>query len=494
MQKEEEGMQSQTTSLRAMRRVVDHLHLRGATTFLRGDGSAAVSSLDPLMPLLPRSLSRTALRAQLDAKFWTSYLPGGRTSTTSRVNFIEAAPLVPTLRHLASQDETARAALDACAFIVVGRLESNKVLLQHGWALYGRALCEVNRALQHPVKSHTDGTLAACRLLSFFEALRGGDNSDTISTQGPAWGRHVDGTVTLLDHRGPEKHNEIHSHALFLEARMAAVIAGVVNRKGAALSSGSWRTVPWQGSERTLTDKLFDVFADVTHRVQEQDEFNHRFIHVSRNNIASFTRQGRDLLRRCTKTGLSLCMWEEKAIRRCAEATQYQQQNTSAMPGLEEVVMSHGFGFFELVMQYCIACTLHYTRTWLLLRRLTSQCSVLDPGIHPIPSPERYAAIITQHCSHYFEPDGGLLGAQQAFIPMGIALHYYAATGQVDSPEMDELIRVLDGYKLASLTGDFLRSAATSDPVPESIQGDVFDLVDHVRIATHFFRPEEGVA
>ncbi|TKA80739.1 hypothetical protein B0A55_02702 [Friedmanniomyces simplex] len=166
------------------------------------------------------------------------------------------------------------------------------------------------------------------------------------------------------------------------------------------------------------------------------------------------------------ETGTSLREWEERALKRCGEAA--QQQKTLVPPSLVGVFKNHGFGYFHLVMQY-----------WLV-----------DPEetrYPQIPDPQPYAASIAQNCSHYFESDAGLLGAQCASTPMGGALHYYAATGQHDSLEMVEMRRVFREYKLASFTSEFLRSAATANPVPLGMQGDVRNKTEHVRIAANWF-------
>ncbi|KAK3073827.1 hypothetical protein LTR53_004234 [Teratosphaeriaceae sp. CCFEE 6253] len=471
-------------------------------TALPGPSSAnddTPSSFVPLPPLdLRQSLDRTAVRHQVEGEFWAAYLPGGRYFSRSSANLVVAAPTTPTLRFLASQDDTVRFALDACTFMTLGRLRGDESLSRQGKVFYGVALRGTNRALQHPIHARADGTLAACRLLSMCEIFRGGDSGQAISTQGSAWQSHAEGIVRVLEFRGPRAHVTEHGHALFQAARLNCAIAGLTARRSAALSSARWLTLPWSGMARTLTDELVDVLVSVTCRLQEQEDFLESSADVSRKDAGSFAQRGQAVLRLCMQTSDSLMLWEAKALSRCTTPAHLKEPDPPR--DLEAVCKLHGFGFFHLVMQYWAACIIHYSRTWLLCRRIgPTPPHPTNPGTRagtcptPIPDPQRYSAAIARNCSHYFEPPsaigpgGGLLGAQAAAFPMGGALHYYAATGQIGSAEMGELRRVLRGGRLAGFTSGFLRSLATADPVPAGIRGDVSDKQAHSRIAANYF-------
>ncbi|KAK5697059.1 ccr4 associated factor [Elasticomyces elasticus] len=285
-----------------------------------------------------------------------------------------------------------------------------------------------------------------------YEMFRGLDGSPPVSTQSNDWHHHIDGIAKVLELRGPEMHTSDHSRALFLDAR----ITGIKKRRAAALSSGKWRDVPWKHCPRDLRDELMDVYADLAQQLEEQDDFAQRSVMKARSDEpALLSKQAEEIFQRCMETGASLLRWESHALRRCAEAS----ESTSISPHLEDNCCAHGFGFFHLVMQYWAACIIGYSRVRALADKLTG-------GGTQVPDPGTFASAIARYCSRYFEPESGLLGPRGATVPMGVALQYYIATGQEDSPGMEEMSRVFRECKLAFMTCEWLRSAEAADPVP----------------------------
>lgn len=67
---------------------------------------------------------------------------------------------------------------------------------------------------------------------------------------------------------------------------------------------------------------------------------------------------------------------------------------------------------------------------------------------------------------------------------MGAALHYYAATGAVESEEIKQLQRLLLDAKLGDVTGRFLRSMANST---DSAKGDPRNKEEHKKIAASWY-------
>ena len=461
---------------------------------------------------IQQPFSHAALKAGIVGEFWAAYLGSGQSQLRTSINLVIAAPLIPTLQHFAGQDEVAGYALDACAFMTVGRLRGDEVLLQQGKTLYGVAVrttsivlsvelladnwdCEqlrnANRALQHPLQARTDGTLAACRLLGMCEIFRGRDHGQAVSTQGTGWQQHLDGTVKLLEFRGPEEHADEHGHELFLGARVGCAVAGLTNRKAAQLSSAKWRSLPWRSMSRTLTDEVVDIFVALTYRLQEQDEVFACLSNTGAHGTASLLENGLAVLYRCVQTSASLQLWEAKALKICIETGHYRDALQPA--GLRDVVQNHGLGFYHLVMRYWVACMMLYSGTWLLFRRLAQLAPPKDPsgtgGLSAprLPDPQQFASHLAMNVNYFFESGSGLLGAQYAAVPMGAALHYYAATGQLDSPEMKEMKRVFQEYRLAGFTSEFLTSIATSDKL-KSMKGNVRNKQEHVKMAASWFR------
>lgn len=69
-------------------------------------------------------------------------------------------------------------------------------------------------------------------------------------------------------------------------------------------------------------------------------------------------------------------------------------------------------------------------------------------------------------------------------FPMGAALHYYAATGGMESPEMDLMRMILNDRGRAGVTNMFLRSIAN---IGDRVKGDPRQRDQHVRMASSWF-------
>jgi hypothetical protein len=106
------------------------------------------------------------------------------------------------------------------------------------------------------------------------------------------------------------------------------------------------------------------------------------------------------------------------------------------------------------------------------------------PDIPEWMNPRLMASNIVSSAPHYFEPNAGFWGAQAASFPIGSALHYYAATGGVESEEMNQLRRLLDRAKLGGVTGNFLKSIAN---IADSAKGDPRKNEEHTKMATSWY-------
>ena len=226
----------------------------------------------------------------------------------------------------------------------------------------------------------------------------------------------------------------------------------------------------------------------VAHLLQAQDTLLDGLVDPSvLRDTAGIGVRFRDMFLRSKQIADSLEVWEQKAIRLSS-----QMSGASAATGtLEDNCMRHGYEFFNTIMRYWFICMILTSRTWLLFRRISqiippSAFTSAPGGLPGVPDPQRFAANIARNCHHYFDAEAGLWGAQNASLSMGGALHYYAATGQFDSPGMTELRRVLREYKGAQFTVGFLKSMA-ADPAPEGLKGDTSVPQEHIRMAANWF-------
>ena len=101
----------------------------------------------------------------------------------------------------------------------VGRLHKDWDLVYKSRSKYVDGLAHLQRALNSPSTRLSDETLAACMALSFYELSDGPQAADEN-----AYGTHYNGSMMLLQMRGPEAYGEsVLGHALFLALRMQIV-------------------------------------------------------------------------------------------------------------------------------------------------------------------------------------------------------------------------------------------------------------------------------
>ena len=319
--------------------------------------------------------------------------------------------------------------------------------------------------------------------------------SGGISSQGADWHKHVEGTCRIVELRGPAKHVSEHGHALFEDARLLAVIAGMTRRKSNFFTETAWHTIPWTSSPRSLHDKLVDVMITLPRLLQSQDDLTQilESIETDKDRFEGLT-EGQKHLARCIRIEESLREWERTAVQICLEQSVNPATNFTGPVTLLDVCKNHGYGFFNVCMQFWVATLLLYATTWISYRKVMlaiqpDQIPSLPtwmrlPDIPEWMNPRPLASNIAACAPHYFSPNAGFWGAQCASLPVGAALHYYAATGGSDSEEMAQLRRLFDQANLGEVTSNFLKSIANTG---NSAQGDPSKSQDHQRMATSWY-------
>jgi len=437
-----------------------------------------------LSPLGHASLHITDVRQQLDSAFWQAYLPSGESASASAITFDIVGTWIPTVRHLADQDSNTRLALDSCMLMAMGRTQGNSGYVRQGMALYGRALRDTNRALQHEATARTVGTLAACKLLAMCEVHRA-DVGGCVSTQGTDWQRHIKGVGRLLQLRGPNGYAESHGFMLFIDARTSMALAGITRRRSVFLSAPNWLQLPWHGRARprSLRDELIDLMLAVATLLEQLESYACALEDTPFANQAPWE----TIVDQALAIAGLMSAWEKKALTRAA--CDSQQGESSGGKGLNEQCGSHGFGFFYLVMQYWAVCLIHSARCWMLIRTAGPVILQLNRLASELPSPQSYAVNIAEQANRYFLLNTGMLGPQSASFPMGVALHYLAATGQEQSAPMQTIRRLLHDNERARSTSTFLRSMA-ADPAPPAVTGDAALPDQHAKMAANWFRQQ----
>ncbi|KAK0256094.1 hypothetical protein LTS09_009024 [Friedmanniomyces endolithicus] len=466
-------------------------HSTGSSSTSRANSSILETS-DPGPQTAPtaayqRSLDRTILEIEIDEIFWTTYMPTNDPGRSSIIDGVVSLPWVPTVRALAGRESTTRLALDACGFLAIGNWREDGRLLQQGLMLYSQALHEANKALRNPVRAQSDDVLATVRILGMCEMFRGdGAREAKVTSQGTDWLRHVEGTEKLLEWRGPESCSAEHGHALFVDCRIYAAVSGMTRRRSSLLSTARWASIPWAISRRTIQDKLMDLMIVIGGLLNLHDNLKSP---SSDCNISALQQQCREIMTYTVHLNHQLQAWQQSVLELCVGSGDLAA--AAPLATLADVCMNHGYGFFQLIMQYwSIHLVLHST-TWLMLRWM-AQSDIPSTTLaefvraNPTPDPQPYAACIANHCHHYFRPEAGFYGTQHASWPMAATFHYYAATGQTDSPEFQTIRRVLRGMKSARFTSAFLVSIA-NHPAPPQLKGDARNTQELVEMAKHWW-------
>ncbi|KAF2172354.1 hypothetical protein M409DRAFT_50068 [Zasmidium cellare ATCC 36951] len=437
-----------------------------------------------------RSFSRTALEIQVVDQFWKIYLPRDDPNTVY-IGAIVKAPWKRAVQAICLQDRWVLIALQACAFMSLGRLQRNRHYVQYGRQLYGRALRETNNAIRDPARAQSDGTLASCKLLGMYESFRL-EEDGRPSTQGNDWRQHVEGTCRIVELRGPEMAASDYGHDLYTDARFAATSSGITQKRPANFfSSSAWTTVPWTKHSKTLRDELLDLMAGLPGILHQQEALYAEVSNATDGaTMTKVIKDGVDVLKQCISLGARLQTWEEKTMDLAREARGENENDTLT---LFHISKDHGFAFFHLITQFWTVCLILHGPTWLTYWKLlhvaqsTTFPATKDLSQIDIPfwmNPQPFASNISHQASHFFSEEAGLWGSSTASFPMGAALHYYAATGGFKTPEMRMLKAALGSSPKANMVSGFLRSMASS-AAPQG--GDPKIPVQHEKMATSWF-------
>ena len=286
-----------------------------------------------------------------------------------------------------------------------------------------------------------------------------------------------------------------HGHSLFEDARVLAVIAGITRRRPNFFTTAAWHTIPWQSSPRNGYDKLIDIMITLPQVLQSQDALSQKLTNLEtyEDRFTALT-EGQDHIHRCIRIGEALREWEQDTLLACLDQSSVSSQNYAGPVTVLEICKNHGYGFFHVCMQFWVASLIVYATTWVSYRNITlairpDQVPSLPawmrlPDIPEYMNTRLIASNIVACVPHYFEETAGFWGPQCATFPMGTALHYYAATGGLDSEEMNQLRRLLDRAKVGDVACNFLKSIANT---ADSVKGDPTKPQEHKKMATSWY-------
>ena len=246
--------------------------------------------------------------------------------------------------------------------------------------------------------------------------------------------------------------------------------------------------IPWESSPRNLSDELCDLMIVVPGLLQRQDVLCQKITNMETySDRYVIVTEGQEYINRCINLGRAFHEWEQKALQTCVQRFTVASTSPAGPLTLLDICRDCGYGFFNTIMYYWVGCVILYSTTWVVYRSIGSavrpeQSPSLPtwlrlPEIPQWMNPRHMAANVVTCAPHFFAPEAGFWGAQSASFPVGVALHYYAATGGMDAEAMDRLRELLADASRGRVAGDFLRSlaydsdAAKRDPRDRQLHG-----------------------
>ncbi|KAL8676650.1 MAG: hypothetical protein Q9186_006849 [Xanthomendoza sp. 1 TL-2023] len=383
----------------------------------RGDATAVVArwpvAKSPPLRFLPDELNRTAFEAQSVGIFWNLYYPASErfVPRTYRVG-IDYRNWITAVQKLDLNDTALRSALLAFCLARIGTSHNDQAVSQQGLKLYGTALKEMNRALRDNKRVQTDEILAAGKLMAGYEVLK-----------------------TLL------------------------IITAIVSRKPNFFATLQWRTLPFEGKTKDVSNGLHDIMATLPGLLEEFD-----LIRVCPDETTAHERR-LELFRQCRATDESLRRWYADLSSRLPKPL----PSVIRSPAEQEGTLDQDCFPFE-VSDHILAITLAlYWTTCLLLHGLIHMLfdALRLSGLTSMPKelpdhidPHRFAISITRSIGYFIRPEMGIWGVQLISYPLGVALMYCLTSDDADVKEERRQL----GIKIAAMSdmglslGTFLTS------------------------------------
>ncbi|KAL2204887.1 hypothetical protein CC79DRAFT_1335467 [Sarocladium strictum] len=208
-------------------------------------------------------LNKAAYECQYVDVFWEAYLPYSRAASPLAAQY-STTGWTAIAQRLYPDHELLKLALGAFSFCAVGRKSDDEWMMVKGRSLYGMALQEMARALRSSEKNgaNDDVIIIASKILNLFEVFFETNHDDKLA-QYKIWFSHSAGEEALFLRRGPAAYATGDAHYLLEDGRLQMAILDMMNRKRSFLSSPEWKTIPWQGIDKTPKDTLLDIFVDI---------------------------------------------------------------------------------------------------------------------------------------------------------------------------------------------------------------------------------------
>jgi hypothetical protein len=181
------------------------------------------------------------------AWFWDHYAPSTSESLQEKPAWLYQAINInkPTL--------LLRNILLALSVTSYGRAHNDVAVAREGRRLYSKGIGSLQKALNHPQLMWHDETLVAVRAMILYELF------DSTTEDTTPWHNHLEGVSHLLQVRGPQRHRNSLSRAVYEDLRYVLMIQSLMRRKMSPFGTTQWMQEPWVNDEKDFEQEIFDT-------------------------------------------------------------------------------------------------------------------------------------------------------------------------------------------------------------------------------------------
>ncbi|KAK4696615.1 hypothetical protein P7C71_g1331, partial [Lecanoromycetidae sp. Uapishka_2] len=210
-------------------------------------GAVAAKGFLPL-DSVTQPMRLSAFQDDICRSFVFHKLTGGSQPTKAMTWWLSSSPRVEV------QSRTLVSASRAMTASMFGNIHQQPRIAHEGRVMYGEAIRNLKSDLAHPIKAYTIETLGATMALSMFEP-----------GTPPGWITHAQGVAKLIEHRGPQRHQQYPEKTIFIESRMTLICNGIYICQRTFMEEQQWKDGPWENdpSSKSHLDCLVDVLADI---------------------------------------------------------------------------------------------------------------------------------------------------------------------------------------------------------------------------------------
>ena len=372
------------------------------------------------------SLDRTAVDVQCRALFWDLYLPHGVAEVPGAMlmKCLHPPNWTSVLLEMSQDEPALDLAFSALSVSRVGRSNQDIRLVKESTKIYGRALKDLQRALDDPSRMQSEEVLAACSLLGLYEIFEGGD----ATNKSVGWVSHAQGAARLIELRGPSLHTKRQPHHLFLGARLPILFSAIVRRKSTFLANVEWLTIPWRAMPvKTYHDILID-------HVTKIPGFLEQFDILRATSSPGTHRTLTGLLQSCRELRDALTKWEhgKKQLSRPV-LVKHESQEDDMYPFPQEMSWeNHLFLNASLVYwssQLILCVTINQIE--LLLASLGfARAEMYASTTANQQQARQFATCIVQSIPYSLMPDMGALGINHVTFPICLAFAHFTESNE----------------------------------------------------------------